>query len=182
MIYKSKIRNVSELKGNSQLLIMKRWSIFFTTVFTFSAICLQFIIYFFISIPERAKFQQQGDIFFSVILLLSMTLILGLIFFPQILYGLPIGNDGWIKRNDEIIENNTQKEAGTITMLHEKHLQNIRMKLEDWVEKNGFLSEDITLNTLSSEIKVPLYHLTFYFNHWIEFSHFFLFPKIINNI
>ena len=173
MIYKAKIRNTSELKGNSQLLIMKRWSIFFTTVFTFLAICLQFIIYFFRSIPERAKFQQQGDIFFSLILLLSMTLILGLIFFPQILYGLPIGNGGWIKRNDEIIENkneikdenNTHNEVGTITMLHEKHLQNIRMKLEDWVEKNGFLSEDITLNTLSSEIKVPLYHLTFYFNH-----------------
>jgi AraC-like DNA-binding protein len=117
------------------------------------------------SIPERAKFQQQGDIFFSLILLLSMTLNLGLIFFPQILYGLPIGNDGWININDKIIENNTHKEPGNITMLHEKHLQNIRMKLDDWVEKNGFLSEDISLNTLSSEIKVPLYHLTFYFNH-----------------
>jgi AraC-like DNA-binding protein len=164
MIYKAKIRNSSELKGNSQLLIMKRWSIFFTAVFSFSAICLQFIIYFFMSIPERAKFQQQGEIFFSLIFLLSMTLIWGLIFFPQILYGLPIGNDGWIKKNDEIIENNTQKEAGTITMLHEKHLQNIRMKLEDWVEENGFLREDITLNNLSSEIKLPLYHLTYYFN------------------
>jgi AraC-like DNA-binding protein len=115
------------------------------------------------SIPERAKFQQQGDIFFSLILLLSMTLNLGLIFFPQILYGLPIGNDGWIKINDEIIENNTHNEVGTITMLHEKHLQNIRKKLEDWVKKNGFLSEDITLNNLSSEIKVPLYRLTYYF-------------------
>ena len=164
MIYKAKIRNSSELKGNSQLLIMKRWSIFFTAVFTFSTICLQFIIYFFMSIPERAKFQQQGEILFSLIFLLSMTLILGLIFFPQILYGLPIGNDGWIKKNDEIIENNTQKEAGTITMLHEKYLQNIHMKLEDWVEKNGFLREDITLNNLSSEIKLPLYHLTYYFN------------------
>jgi AraC-like DNA-binding protein len=164
MIYKSKIRNTSELKGNSQLLIMKRWSIFFTTVFTFSAICLQFIIYFFMSIPERAKFQQQGEILFSLIFLFSMTLILGLIFFPQILYGLPIGNDGWIKRKDKIIEHNTHNEVGTITMLHEKHLQNIRMKLEYWVKKNGFLSEDITLNTLSSDIEVPLYHLTYYFN------------------
>jgi AraC-like DNA-binding protein len=164
MIYKAKIRNTSELKGNSQILTIKRWSIFFTTVFTFSAICLHIIIYFFMSIPERAKFQQQGEILFSLIFLLSMTLILGLIFFPQILYGLPIGNDGWIKKNDEIIENNTQKEPGTITMLHEKHLQNIRMKLEDWVEKNRFLSEDITLNTLSSEIKLPLYHLIYYFN------------------
>jgi len=164
MIYKAKIRNTSELKGNSQLLIMKRWSIFFATVFTFSAICLHFIIYFFMSIPERAKFQQQGEILFSLIFLLSMTLILGLIFFPQILYGLPIGNDGWIKRKDKIIEHNTHNEVGTITMLHEKHLQNIRMKLEDWVEKNGFLSEDITLNNLSSDIEVPLYHLTYYFN------------------
>ena len=164
MIYKAKIRNTSELKGNSQLLIMKRWSIFFTTVFTFLAICLYFMIYLFMSIPERAKFQQQGDIFFSLIFLLSMTLILGLIFFPQILYGLPIGNVGWININDKIIENNTHNEVGTITMLHEKHLQNIRMKLEDWVKKNGFLSEDITLNNLSSDIEVPLYHLTYYFN------------------
>jgi len=164
MIYKAKIRNTSELKGNSQLLIMKRWSIFFTTVFTFLAICLQFIIYFFMSIPERAKFQQQGDILFSLIFLLSMTLNLGLIFFPQILYGLPIGNDGWILRKDKIIEHNTHNELGNITMLHKKHLQNIRIKLEDWIKKNGFLSEDITLNNLSSEIKVPLYHLTYYFN------------------
>ena len=32
------------------------------------------------------------------------------------------------------------------------------------VEENGFLREDITLNNLSSEIKLPLYHLTYYFN------------------
>jgi YesN/AraC family two-component response regulator len=101
-----------------------------------------------------------------------MTLILGLISFPQILYGIPIGKFGWLKRNDETIENkneitdenNTDKEDGTITKLHEKHLQNIRMKLEDWVEKTGFLREDITLNNLSSEIEIPLYHLTYYFN------------------
>jgi hypothetical protein len=98
-----------------------------------------------------------------------MTLILGLISFPQILYGIPIGNVGWINRNDETIENkneitdenNTDKEDGTITKLHEKHLQNIRMKLEDWVEKKGFLREDITLNNLSSEIEIPLYHLNY---------------------
>lgn len=172
MIYKAKIRNTSELKGNSQVLIIKRWSIFFTTVLTFSAICLHFIIYFFMSIPERSKFQQQGEILFSLVFLLSMTLILGLISFPQILYGIPIGKFGWLKRNDETIENkneikdenNTDKEDGTITKLHEKHLQNIRMKLEDWVKKTGFLREDITLNNLSSEIEIPLYHLTYYFN------------------
>jgi AraC-like DNA-binding protein len=68
------------------------------------------------------------------------------------------------QRKDKIIEHNTHKEPGNITMLHEKHLQNIRIKLEDWVKKNGFLSEDITLNNLSSDIEVPLYHLTYYFN------------------
>ena len=36
MIYKAKIRNTSELKGNTQVLIIKRWSIFYHSVYFFS--------------------------------------------------------------------------------------------------------------------------------------------------
>ena len=92
--------------------------------------------------------------------------------FPQILYGIPVGKAGWIMRKEEDNEynhemndaNNFQKENGNISMFHEKHLENIRLKLEDWAKKGRFLSEDVTLNNLSGEIGIPLYHLTYYFN------------------
>ncbi|MFO0469303.1 MAG: helix-turn-helix domain-containing protein, partial [Bacteroidota bacterium] len=93
---------------------------------------------------------------------------LGLLLFPQILYGIPTEKAVWIRRNEKKMEdnegNNLQKENVTISTFNKKHLENIRLKLEDWVRKSRFLNEVISLNNLSSEIDIPLHHLTYYFN------------------
>jgi AraC-like DNA-binding protein len=168
MISKAKFKNNPLLKEKNQILIIKRWLIFFTTLFTFSVICFQIIIYLLVSTPEESLFKQQAEILFSLIFSGIIALNLGLLLFPQVLYGIPTEKAGWIRRNEKKMEdkeeNNSVKENAAISMFHEKHLENIRLKLEDWVKKSRFLSEDVSLNNLSSEIDIPLHHLTFYFN------------------
>lgn len=168
MIYKSKLNYNSLLKENYQILIIKRWLIFFTTLFTFLVICFQIIIYLLVSTPEESLFKQQAEILFSLIFSGIIALNLGLLLFPQILYGIPTEKAVWIRRNEKKMEdnegNNLQKENVTISTFNKKHLENIRLKLEDWVRKSRFLNEDISLNNLSSEIDIPLHHLTYYFN------------------
>jgi AraC-like DNA-binding protein len=131
-------------------------------------ICFQIIIYLLVSTPEESLFKQQAEILFSLIFSGIIALNLGLLLFPQILYGIPTEKAVWIRRNEKKMEdnegNNLQKENVTISTFNKKHLENIRLKLEDWVRKSRFLNEDISLNNLSSEIDIPLHHLTYYFN------------------
>jgi AraC-like DNA-binding protein len=172
MIYKAKFKITTDVNEKSQILIVKRWLIILISLFTFSIICFHFIVFLFVNTPDKSKFHQEGQILFSLIFLSITVLILVLMSFPQILYGIPVGKASWIMRNEDDIEdevemkeaNNFQKENRNISMFHEKHIENIRLKLEDWVEKGRFLREDVTLNNLSGEIGIPLHHLTYYFN------------------
>lgn len=171
MIYKAKFKITTDVNEKSQILIVKRWLIILTSLFTFSIICFHFIVFLFVYTPDKSKFQHEGQILFSLIFLSIMALIFGLMSFPQILYGIPFGKSAWMMHNEKQGKNesndeiNFQKEKRAISIFHQKHLENIQLKLEDWVGKGRFLSEDASLNILSTEIEIPIYHLTYYFNH-----------------
>jgi hypothetical protein len=104
MIYKAKFKITTDVNEKSQILIVKRWLIILISLFTFSIICFLFIVFLFVNTPDKSKFHQEGQILFSLIFLSITTLILVLMSFPQILYGIPVGKAGWIMRNEDDIE------------------------------------------------------------------------------
>ena len=89
-------------------------------------------------------------------------LILGLILFPQILYGMPIEK---LKLDDnkielkELILHKTENNS-----FDEDYSNNIRLLLENWKKGNKFLDIDSSIYKLAEEINLPIHHVTNFFN------------------
>lgn len=149
----------------SQLAIMKKWVLFFCIMITTLAIFLALTIVLFFNTPEKSNFQIQGRVLFFLVFIVIILLHFGLIFFPQILYGIPLGkiDHGLIKDNNN--------ERGimlapklNVTSFHEDYINEIDALLKNWSKELKFLDANSNINSLSNDIDIPLHHLNYFFN------------------
>jgi len=149
----------------SQLAIMKKWVLFFCIMITTLAIFLALTIVLFFNTPEKSNFQIQGRVLFFLVFIVIILLHFGLIFFPQILYGIPLGkiDHGLIKDNNN--------ERGimlapklNVTSFHEDYINEIDALLKNWSKELKFLDSNSNINSLSNDIDIPLHHLNYFFN------------------
>ena len=163
LILKNKFNISSFGKVGKQLKIVKNWLFFFVIVVTFLATFFVLIILLFlISKDNRITFQHEGKILFSFIFIGLITLILGLVLFPQILYGIPLEKLKLAENKNEVNE-----PVGIETesfSFHEDYIDRIRMLLEIWRKEHKFLNPDSSTHIMSREIGLPLHHVTYFFN------------------
>lgn len=149
--------------GINQSSVVKNWLYFFMTILTSTVVLFAIIGYLIFYIEDKISFQNQGNIIFSLIFIGLLVLILGLILFPQILYGIPI-------------EKAVQKEIGQAVNVRldsiseifsnsEDYMKRIRLLLENWTKQNKFLDVDTSVNSLAKDINLPVHHINYFFNH-----------------
>ena len=163
LILKNKFNISSFGKVGKQLKIVKNWLFFFVIMATFLAVIFVFIVLLFLITKDKITFQSEGKILFLLVFIGLITLILGLVLFPQILYGIPIEKLKLAENNNEIKE-----QVGIETKsfsFHEDYIDKIRMLLEIWKKENKFLNPDSSTYIMSREIALPLHHVTYFFNH-----------------
>ena len=163
LIFKNKFDKSSFGRAGNQLKIVNNWLFFFVMVITFLAIFLVLIVLLFlVSIGNRITFQYEGNILFSFIFIGLITLILGHILFPQILYGIPIEK---LKLDDNKIEHKELIHYKTRNnSFDEDYSNNTRLLLENWKKGNKFLDIDASIYKLAEEINFPVHHVIYYFN------------------
>ena len=162
LILKNKLNISSFGKVGKQLKIVKNWLFFFVIMATFLGVCLALIGLLFLNAKEKITFQFEGNILFLLVFIGLITLILGLVLFPQILYGIPIEKLKLPENNNEIKE-----PIGIETEIFsfsEDYIDKIRMLLEIWKMENKFLNPDSSTHIMSREIALPLHHVTYFFN------------------
>lgn len=143
--------------------LVKKWLYFFTIIITLLVVFLVIIGYFIFTMEDKNSFQKQGNILFSLIFIGLLVLIIGLILFPQILYGIPmeklvleeLGNVKNEYNKDRILESHSYSED---------YMKKIRHLLENWSKLNKFLDIDSSVYGLSKDINLPVHHITYFFN------------------
>ena len=163
LIFKNKFDKSSFGKAGNQLKIVKNWLFFFVIVVTFLATFFVLIVLLFlVSKDNRITFQHEGNILFSFIFIGLITLILGLVLFPQILYGIPLEKLKLAENKNEVNEPvGIERESFSF---HEDYVDRIRMLLEIWRKEHKFLNPDSSTHIMSKEIGLPLHHVTYFFN------------------
>ena len=106
--------------------------------------------------------QLAGYAYFSLIFFLLL--------FPQVLYGLPVS----VNSNSIVSENRNSQ----ISLFSDEYLQEIEMKLSDYVGQLGFKDKECSLSHLTQNTQLPLHHLSYYFNQVLQIK----FPEWRNRL
>ena len=179
-IYKYKAKLFRNSNHSNEILITKKWLLVFSGFVPLIAIFHIFIFYnSTISITKSIFILQSYPllVMFSVLYLL---MIVSLLFFPHILYGLPMKTflpsenlmpqltaSASTENKEESIEDFQQSNLPAekyVQLFSEGYLQEIKCKLNTWIDQKDFLDPDTNISTLAVQIKIPQHHLSYYFN------------------
>lgn len=162
LIINYKVKKISHGIIVKEQKIINHWLIFFAIIVTCLFIILSIKFITFLIIQDKFTLQFEGRVNFAIVFICLLLLILGLILFPQILYGMPIEK---LKLDDnkielkELILHKTENNS-----FDEDHSNNIRHLLENWKKENKFLNVDSNIYKLAEEINLPIHHVTNFFN------------------
>jgi AraC-like DNA-binding protein len=176
---------VAEIKNIIQYQSIKKWLILFCINFSLLGLVLLFIMVSNFIFVDKVVFLNRTYYFLVVFSFAYVLLNFSLLFFPQILYGLPIEslkpillnelkeqtNDSMQLSNFSINENDVTSEEGKqkySQIFSPEYLSIIKEKLYQWEIEDHYIKPGCDFGSLSKEIKIPAHHLTFYFNSFIN--------------
>ena len=152
LIVTNKYKKSSNVVWGNQLKIVKNWLYFFAIIVTFLCVFLSSITLIFLNLENKTTFQNEGNILFELVFIGFFLLILGLILFSQILYGIPMEKPALV-----------EKETEGFT-LQDDYIDKIRLSIEYWKMDNRFLDIEASTHSLAKDIDLPLHHITYFFN------------------
>ena len=161
LILTKKYKKSYNVAWGNQLKIVKNWLYFFAIIVTFSFVFLSSIVLIFLNLENKITFQYEGNIMFALVFIGFLLLILGLVLFPQILYGIPMEKPGLKEKEDKAFVESDMENFS----LKDDYIDKIRLLLEDWKKDNKFLEADSNTFSLAKDIDLPLHHITYFFNH-----------------
>ncbi len=160
IILKSKFKMPSSMVLLKQQKIVYNWLHFFAV--TFSILGVLFGLILFPNAKDKLTYHLEANILFMLVFSGYLILIMGLILYPQILYGIPIEKN-LVKINEEVNESEVVDETERIS-LNEDYIENIRVLLQKWEEEFKFKDPNSTVISLSVDIDIPRHHLAYFFN------------------
>jgi AraC-like DNA-binding protein len=150
----------------NQFNVIKKWLIFFTLMFSFLAINYAVIGILFLKYTDKEVLFGNGIFLFYFVFIGLIILEIGLLLYPQILYGIPLYRQvhpvSQLSDVDEIQISNSIKNNTSI--LSDEQLNLIELSLMEWINSKKYLDSDASMVSLSKDINIPLYHIRYYFN------------------
>jgi len=170
LIYK---RTIKESYLTDQVKLIFRWIVLLIT--TSVILYLGFLLFSVLSILINSftLAENKGFIFLYATVIGLLILNLSLLFFPNILYGLPQFDYVIVtKKNREgqhrlgIVED-FKKQSKSFEISSEK-LDLLKLKIDRYIENKPYLNPDFNLTMMSSDINIPVHHLSYYFNEHLN--------------
>jgi AraC-like DNA-binding protein len=163
IIIKYEVKKSTLGKRVKQQKKINHWLIFFAVIVTclFVIISIKFVTY--LGVEDKFTLQFEGKILFAIVFIGCLVLILGLILFPQILYGMPVEKLR-LEDNNKIEPKALLSSEAENDSFHEDYIDEIRLLLENWKKGNKFLNIDSSIYKLAEEINLPIHHVTYFFN------------------
>lgn len=146
-----------------QLKIISNWLLFFAFMVSLLFVFFALIIIIFLNAQDKNNFQYEGNILFSLVFIGFLILILGLVLYPQILYGIPLERESLIINANE--SSVPEKEKMETISFDEDYIEKIKLLLLNWIEQKKYLDAESTTSSLSKDIDLPNHHVTYFFNN-----------------
>lgn len=160
LIFKNNYKRVSFKVQGNHVKIVTIWLFFFAIIVTFLGIFLSTIGFMFLNAMDKITFQNEGNDLFSLIFIGFLVLTLGLVLFPQILYGIPLEKPELEEKEDKVLHESETENFS----LQDDYIDKIRLLLDDWKKNNKFLEADSSTYSLAKDINLPIHHITYFFN------------------
>ena len=160
LLVKKNFRKSSLDNGINQTKIVKTWLYFFAIIITLLVFLLSTVGFLFFTLEDKISFQHEGKLIFSSIFIGLLILILGLILFPQILYGIPTDNPK-SEENGNVINGFVDNDKESFSF-SEDYMNKIRLLLENWTNQKNFLEADTNVHSLAKDINLPVHHIRFF--------------------
>ena len=160
ILLKGRIKGTLSLALLKQQKIVYDWLYFFAVTVSILGVLLGIIL--FSNTKDKSTYQLEANILFMFVFSGCLILILGLILYPQILYGIPMEKT-LVKINEDVNESEVIDETESIS-LHEDYIEHIRVLLQKWEEEFKFKDPNSTVISLSVDIDIPRHHLAYFFN------------------
>jgi AraC-like DNA-binding protein len=105
-------------------------------------------------------------VFFYFIFVGLIILKIGLLLYPQILYGIPLYRQVQpVSQPSDVDEIQISKSINNNTsILSDEQLNLIELSLIEWINNKKYLESDASMVSLSKDINIPLHHIRYYFN------------------
>jgi AraC-like DNA-binding protein len=166
LIISKKFRFYKGRANPNQFNIIKKWLVFFTLLFSFLAINYVGIGIIFLKYTDKEVLTGTGIFLFYFVFIGLIILEIGLLLYPQILYGIPLYRQvhpvSQPSDVDEIRITNSIKNNTSI--LSDEQLNLIELSLIEWINSKKYLESDASMVSLAKDINIPLYHIRYYFN------------------
>ena len=137
--------------------IVHNWLYFF--IITVSILGVLFGLILFPNAKDKLTYHLEANILFILVFSGFLILILGLILYPQILYG-PILEKAPLKVK--------KPELGDVEMENisfpSEYIEKIRFLIKNWEAENKFIDVESSIYSLSKDIDLPFHHVTYFFN------------------
>lgn len=160
LLVKKNFKKSSLDNGINQTKIVKSWLYFFALIITLLVFLLATVGFLFFTLEDKISFQHEGKLIFSSIFIGLLILILGLILFPQILYGIPTDNP-MSEENGNVSNGFVDNDKESFSF-SEDYMNKIRLLLENWTNQKKFLEADTNVHSLAKDINLPVHHIRFF--------------------
>ena len=170
LMYKNRINIFNK---NNQLRLISKW----LTLISILAVILylSFLIFVFIGYSAydyKIAYNQASILLYATstgLIILNFSLL----FFPNILYGLPQLDYQLTKKT--FLENNLMKENEEEDKkiikgfeISEEKLKLLDSKIQKYLLGNPYLKSNFNLSMMSAETDIPVHHLSYYFNEYMS--------------
>ena len=160
LILRGKFKKSSYKFGDKHLKIVKNWLFFFAFIVSFLVILICILL--FPNAKDKLIYQFEGNVIFFLIFSAFLLLFLGLILFPQILYGISLEKAALKVNKIEKLE------LGDLEMdcisFSEEYIEKIRFLIKNWIAENKFLDVESSIYSLSKDIDLPYHQVNYFFN------------------
>ncbi len=159
-----------ERPSNKQTKLIFNWTIFL--IFNTLLVYISFLVFTIFSFQTNDyRLAEVKGFYFLISTLIGLVLLnISLLFFPNILYGLPqldflLPN----KLQQSTLEFEPKKLVRSFEISDEK-LQLLHDKIESYTLTKPYLNPDFSLSVMSASTDIPVHHLSYYFNEHLNIN------------
>ena len=169
---------------NAQYAMVRRWLILLTAIYSIIALNFAVTMVFLWLYDDKSLFLEKAKfaLLFASAIYISMNMLL--MFFPQILYGIPVGgvpasSDFLQPKSSTPLNPNTASTSRSLQsdsrydadgnrdpqLFTDDYVFAIEAAMQRCMDRKSFLNPDFKLESISSELGIPSHHLTYFFNN-----------------
>ena len=167
------IKKLNDNYLSNQAKLIFKWIIFLVILSVILYLGFLLITFFSFYVADFHVFETKGDLALYATLGSLFLLNLSLLFFPNILYGLPQLDYAIATKRNRVEEEelgiveDVKKQSKSFEISDER-INLLKLKVDRYIQNKPYLNPDFNLTVMSMDTDIPVHHLSYYFNEHLH--------------